>query len=668
MNTPPGLVAAALIFWGWQSRLLLFAVPLAVILEAARLVRWRWEFSREDFDRLSSTTSLMSWAVAGYLFITADPSRALTTLFQWMPLLLSLLMLAQAYGTAERIDITGLFWTVRRRRRAAAESGPRRALNLGYVYVGLCVLAAAAANTRTPWFYVGLCVLAAWALWPVRSPRVSPVVWAALLAGVAALGHGGQAGLAAAQRFVESKALEWVTDLLRRDTDPFRASTAIGSIGSIKLSDRIVLRVEPPESGVPPALLREATYNIYSAPQWLAFDAGFKAVPPEGDGTVWPLGPGRPNHEMLTISTYLRRGRGVLALPRGTFQLDRLTAVAISRNTLGAVKVDEGLGLATFRARFAAGVDLDEPPGELDLRVPLSDAPAVERVVDELGLAGLPPAQVRSALLRYFRERFRYATYLRERPRGGSAVGDFLLRTHAGHCEYFATATVLLMRAAGVPARYATGYAVQEWSRLENRWVVRTRHAHSWALVHVNGAWQDFDTTPSVWAEEEERLLTSFWQPLSDFSSWAMFGFSRWRWGERSDSLTRYAGWLLIPLFLILAWRLYFRRERTRLAARAGGAARDRTGAGADSELYVIEARLREIGLARQAWEPLSSWIARVEAAAIAGLETASLREILGLHYRYRFDPAGLSGADRETLRAEARGWLDRHQTLIALR
>jgi transglutaminase-like putative cysteine protease len=43
-------------------------------------------------------------------------------------------------------------------------------------------------------------------------------------------------------------------------------------------------------------------------------------------------------------------------------------------------------------------------------------------------------------------------------------LARFLLRTRSGHCEYFATATVLLLRQLGIPARYAVGYAVHEAS------------------------------------------------------------------------------------------------------------------------------------------------------------------------------------------------------------
>ena len=60
-------------------------------------------------------------------------------------------------------------------------------------------------------------------------------------------------------------------------------------------------------------------------------------------------------------------------------------------------------------------------------------------------------------------------------------MSRFLLRTRSGHCEYFATATVLLLRQLGIPARYAVGYAVHEATG--RKYVVRQRDAHAWCLV-----------------------------------------------------------------------------------------------------------------------------------------------------------------------------------------
>jgi transglutaminase-like putative cysteine protease len=99
---------------------------------------------------------------------------------------------------------------------------------------------------------------------------------------------------------------------------------------------------------------------------------------------------------------------------------------------------------------------------------------------------------------------------------------DFLHRSKSGHCEYFATATVLLLRAGGIPARYATGFAVNEKSELENAYIVRTRHAHAWARAWVNGTWINIDTTPPSWLSIEAED-SSVWSAITDWWSWARF-------------------------------------------------------------------------------------------------------------------------------------------------
>jgi hypothetical protein len=234
---------------------------------------------------------------------------------------------------------------------------------------------------------------------------------------------------------------------------------------------------------------------------------------------------------------------------------------------------------------------------------------------------------------------------------------DFLHRSRIGHCEYFATATVLLLRAAGIPARYATGYSVQEWSPLEGAWVVRARHAHSWALVWLDGAWRDVDTTPPGWGELEGQGA-SWWQPLSDLFAWAGHGFDRWRYGERRAGVTTWLGWLLVPLTLVLIWRLFFVRRRRRAEAARPALEGPRPRAGTDSEFYQVEARLTELGLGRRPAEPPVQWLRRVEDLPPVAESRAALARLVALHNRYRFDPAGLPAAERARLRDEAAAWL----------
>ncbi len=666
---PPLLLGAALLFWGWHAGLALPAAAAAALLEGARLARWRWELSRADFNRVSDLSSLVFVGLVIYLGATRDAPRALTLLVQWLPLVLLPLLAAQVYSTAGGVDPRIFFWSQRKRADPEGD-GDRRLVDLGYPYLALVVLAASAANRRDAVFYAGLCVLAAWALW-TRRPRWAPAgVWIWLVLVAVTVGYAGQLGLSRLQRVVEALAFEWVSDWVRRDTDPFRASTAIGQLGRLKLSDRIVLRVQREAQSPPPRLLREATYNIYGAPVWLAVDPGFVRLQSEADGTTWRLGPPGPDAPPVTISAGLRRGRGVLALPAGAFEIRGLTVARLERNRLGAVKVDEGLGLVTYTALAGAGpggampsAPLDDPPAETDLQLPVREAAVMSTLAGELGLRSRSPREVVTAVRGHFAERFRYSTYApgagpQERP-----LEDFLRRSRAGHCEYFATATVLLLRAAGIPARYATGFAVGEWSALEQAYVVRQRHAHSWALAWVDGAWLDVDTTPAVWAEEE-AAQASFWQPAADLWSWAVYLFSRWRYGERSEGLARYLGWLLIPLGLLLAWRIYSRKRLTRARETGSAATLPRPQPGQDSEFYLIERHLEGLGLGREPSEPLSRWIERLGRSPDLAEAAGALPPLLSLHYRHRFDPAGLPPEEREQLRHGVTLWLTRGQVL----
>jgi hypothetical protein len=232
-------------------------------------------------------------------------------------------------------------------------------------------------------------------------------------------------------------------------------------------------------------------------------------------------------------------------------------------------------------------------------------------------------------------------------------LSRFLLQTRAGHCEYFATATVLLLREAGIPARYAVGYSVQEPGM--GGYVVRLRDAHAWCIVwnDEKKIWEDFDTTPGTWFAVESARGGSPW--ASDVWWWLHFQFSRLRWGQ--THLRQYILMGLVPVLALLLFQIV--RQRRRRGALAG-LGRKMVWPGLDSEFYEVEKQLAQRGLAREPNESLAEWFER--AAAEPGLSElkSPLRALLRLHYRYRFDPDGLSDADREELRREARECVER--------
>jgi hypothetical protein len=234
-------------------------------------------------------------------------------------------------------------------------------------------------------------------------------------------------------------------------------------------------------------------------------------------------------------------------------------------------------------------------------------------------------------------------------------LSRFLLNTRKGHCEYFATAGALLLRFAGIPTRYAVGYAVHEGSG--QKYVVRQRDAHAWCLVwdKLSQTWLDFDPTPASWVAAEAQRA-SVLQPLGDVWSRISFEFSKFRWGQ--SHLREYILWAIAPVLAVLLYQIIFRRRRRREHERQREADEERVWPGLDSEFFQLERKLVERGFLRQACEPLSAWLQR--AAADPGLTdvSAPLRALLLLHYRYRFDPRGLSRPERDALRVQARAAL----------
>ncbi len=84
-------------------------------------------------------------------------------------------------------------------------------------------------------------------------------------------------------------------------------------------------------------------------------------------------------------------------------------------------------------------------------------------------------------------------------PEGADAVDQFLFESRQGFCEQIASATAMMLRSLGVPARIATGYVPSERDEVAGVWISRARDAHAWVEVWFpDYGWVSFDPTASV--------------------------------------------------------------------------------------------------------------------------------------------------------------------------
>jgi transglutaminase-like putative cysteine protease len=646
VNTPPLALAAAILLWGWLGGYLLLAALVAMAIESARLVSGRIELDRAQQYRVADLSTLLA-IVAGVAFVaTTGFPRAVVLFFHWLPVVLLPLALLQAWGTEREIPLQVLFWSMRRvKLRDPAK------VNLGYPYLVLWLLAASTAPAGGPVFDAGLALLVAWALWPLRPDSRRLGAWVSMVLFAVALGYGASVALRDLQIWIETYAPEWIAGGGTR-VNPYRGTTDIGRLGELKQSDAIVLRVRAEGPLATPLLLHRASYVEYTGRDWIARGGSFESLASDGLARRWKLAEGTVRGT-LAVDEYAQHGDPVLSLPATAIEVASAGLASLKANPLGAV---QGAAEPGF-VRYRIGIDPESAnrsaPTAGDRQIPPGEQETIRRVARQWGLEGLDAAAAVAEVRAKFQSQYTYSTFQEAAARGRTPLGDFLERTKAGHCEHFASATTLLLRAAGIPARYATGYSVQEWSDLERAWIARERHSHAWVRAWVGGRWIDVDTTPATWLSLETAERPA-WSRLADAWSWARFRVSQWLDGATSTERAVVFGLPLLVLLAVIAWRLsrLWRRPTARAQAVV---ARDEAGDFEGAAFLPVARRLESLGSPRLPHETTREWIDRL-APRLPG-DAQELALLARLHYRWRFDPRGLAEKEREEFAARADRW-----------
>ncbi|MFO1488319.1 MAG: transglutaminase domain-containing protein [Verrucomicrobiota bacterium] len=686
MKPPPLLLAAALLFWGWQTDLFKVSLLMAIILESARLTKARWEFSDDDFARLWTFCTLVFLGTAVYAFTANEgPSRFMSFLeeptasntnsagnasalaaaafFRWMPMTFFLFVAAQTYSTREEIPLNTIDLIMRirwkRDKRLGRPLPPPHGVNVSFPYFAICLFSASIHDpTANNFYFIGLCVLLVCALLALPVRRFGYGFRVLVLALALALGYVGQYSIIQLSGYFGRVNPQWFSHFLHRRKDASQSRTSIGRIGQLKLSGSIVIRLDP-QVGPPPEYLRETTYRAYQQPVWFAGKnkEDFDPIAPDSNTSTWRLLTSKTNAYSVQIGCYLAGGMDLLPLPVDCGELQELQAYSMRKTFAGGVRVD-GPGLVVFNALYGPGPVIDGPPDESDRDIPANEQAALSEALAQIKFGSTNIGSRLFAINRFFQDNFTYSTY-QERTRqrlatNETSLGRFLLQNRRGHCEYFATAAALLLRKLEVPTRYAVGYAVHEKSG--SGYVVRLRDAHAWCLVWNGQNWQNFDPTPASWVREEEKHRSTF-ERLSDLWDWCKYQFTKFRWGQ--THLRTYLLITLVPVLLLLLGQIFFRQRRRRAGKSSDTVDFPVDWPGLDSEFYLVEKKLAARGVPRLPNEPLTDWLERATRDPSLVSLRDPLRSLLRLHYRCRFDPAGMSSAERQVLREEARASLD---------
>jgi len=260
---------------------------------------------------------------------------------------------------------------------------------------------------------------------------------------------------------------------------------------------------------------------------------------------------------------------------------------------------------------------------------------------------------------------FRYTLELPATEREAT-LDHFLFERRAGHCEYFSTAMVILLRSAGVPARNVNGFLGGEWNDFGRYLSVTQNNAHSWVEVYFPGfGWVPFDPTPAA-AGDGAATQTPWFTPFRSLFDGLEHRWSKWvleynldtqlnlfrRVAETLTPETQRAAaaeardnkrpWLTILIGVAILWVV------ARLATHY---TRDETLA-PESRIYVgLRQAYRRAGFESETDPPLT-FVRRLELAGAPG--TAEARAVVDLYLEARFGARAMTAQERRRMQAAA--------------
>lgn len=712
-SEPPRLLlGASLLFWSGMIGHPLVGLLCAVLVEGRAWFSVRWDFGERAFIR--TWTSSVVLLILGFAWNWMDGAgtSSLFRVLSWLPVYFLPLILVQQYATSRWMLLNTFSLFARRKmqvdRRKGREVDPMK-VHFGYVYLLLVLIAAALGQTSREVYYIGLCTFIALALYFAgNSSRQRPVGWGISVALAMVIGFSGAKLMGLAYQYFSSG--QFLAG--RSTTFPSEQMTSIGRVGELKQSQRIQWRVRA--DGVrEPSLYREAVFNKYGQGLWRHVaggglsqtedwanematrgdqgDADYRFVFDRSDLDIDEEGAVK-----IEITGSLEiPGPTAIPLPSQAQMLRGLQADGVDYNSLGTViVVNPDTAVTRFEAYLGNEVRHEEAPySETDLTLPYakqysddeavsgdipsrkSDAFALMEVVDELGIRGMSAGVVMARLQQFFNDEFQYTLYQSERGLMGAgrrgAIATFLLDPYLGrkgHCEYFATAATLLLREAGIPARYAVGYAAKERGSGKGEWVLRGKHRHAWCRVYVGGhpgeasigvdgdavtqwaggQWMDFDPTPPNWLAIEGSGLP--WeQKVLDFLQIVRQEMSVWRSRAENRNLISWVmgivGALTLAYVLVRLWSSRLRRS-----------GRDNSGGSSGeidsppSPLLILAGLLEKRLGPRPQGLPFTEW---VRSASVGDpVLRDSLEQAIHFHWRIRFDPLGLEEEEFQRFRA----------------
>lgn len=296
-------------------------------------------------------------------------------------------------------------------------------------------------------------------------------------------------------------------------SESFGESLALGA--GVQPSDQAVFVAEP-NSPVPDTVRlywRARVLDTYSDGNWTTSVAKPEAFDPRLGAIDLPSYAGRVEMEFAVIvrvealhllyvpvqPSWVNREADVRMTPADGDARDVLDITARQFVLEGETyRVIASLSAPRAGALRAAGETYPDWVADRYLALPDTLPPRIRALAEHIAGDAPTPYDKAVALTAWLRSNIAYQRVTPAPPEGVDPVEWFLFDTRRGFCDYYASADVLMLRALGVPARLAVGYAQGKHDAEKNAYYVSALDSHAWPEVYFPSyGWVEFEPTRS---------------------------------------------------------------------------------------------------------------------------------------------------------------------------
>jgi len=383
------------------------------------------------------------------------------------------------------------------------------------------------------------------------------------------------AGLPPLQGQVEITAIRWMMGETGGAT-PAATQSSLGDLEELQLSKRLVMRVWTTQ----PQKLRGRVFARFNGKTWQAHitrTAPLQSTPsPEwlkdvpGTTFVFPKANPAMNGLVTTRIVQVVHAPGALLSPPNKVAV-RAPIDTLSTDASGNLVPPLTATVAMYGVVNHPSTTGEESAEAEFLGLPPKLDPRWRALADKLAAESSSTDDRIARTVEYVKNAATYSLQVGAF-RTSDPVTEFFFEKKRGYCQYFATSAALLLRLQGIPARYVTGYVVEEYNSVGGHYVVRDADAHAWIEVFTpQGGWREADPTPEAEfvARREANESGRIAQAIEFASAWAAEFWVRLResdWSGIVAALGTGAIWigfaLLVGLITVGAWFAFRFRKR----------------------------------------------------------------------------------------------------------